>query len=77
MQGLELQGIAAVARGALQALTTSLHELPPQVTQLLATCHGLAQLGQELVGDPLDQRLFLATGGGGRGAGRRQGRGGQ
>jgi hypothetical protein len=30
--------------------------------EVLATCHGLAQLGQELVGDPLDQRLFEATG---------------
>ena len=44
--------------------------MPPALQELLATCHGLAQLGQELVGDPLDQRLFLATGGGlGGGAG--------
>ena len=30
--------------------------------EMLATCHGLAMLGQELVGDPLDQKLFEATG---------------
>lgn len=37
-------------------------ELPVAYQELLATCHGLAQLGHELVGDPLDQRLFEATG---------------
>lgn len=37
-------------------------ELPVAYQELLATCHGLAQLGRELVGDPLDQRLFEATG---------------
>lgn len=37
-------------------------ELPVPYQELLATCHGLAQLGHELVGDPLDQRLFEATG---------------
>lgn len=37
-------------------------ELPIAYQELLATCHGLAQLGSELVGDPLDQRLFEATG---------------
>lgn len=30
--------------------------------EILATCHGLAMLGEELVGDPMDQKLFQATG---------------
>jgi hypothetical protein len=37
-------------------------DMPGAFQELLATCHGLAQLGTELVGDPLDQRLFQATG---------------
>jgi cation-transporting ATPase 13A3/4/5 len=36
--------------------------LPPAFQEALATCHGLAQLDGALVGDPLDQRLFAATG---------------
>ena len=40
--------------------------LPMQQCEVLATCHGLARLGEgaggELVGDPLDQRLWEATG---------------
>jgi cation-transporting ATPase 13A3/4/5 len=35
--------------------------LPANFQELLATCHGLAQLDGELVGDPLDQRLFEST----------------
>ena len=37
-------------------------DMPGAFQELLATCHGLAQLGDELVGDPLDQRLFESTG---------------
>lgn len=36
--------------------------LPAVFQEILATCHGLAQLNGELVGDPLDQRLFSSTG---------------
>ncbi len=35
--------------------------LPAPFQEILATCHGLAQLDGELVGDPLDQRLFEST----------------
>ncbi len=35
--------------------------LPANFQEILATCHGLAQLDGELVGDPLDQRLFEST----------------
>lgn len=52
-------------------------ELPAAFQELLATCHGLAQLGAELVGDPLDQRLFQSTGGWRGGAGRGSGGRGQ
>ncbi len=36
--------------------------LSAQVQQLFAACHGLTQLGDAVVGDPLDQRLFEASG---------------
>ncbi|KIY92781.1 ATPase type 13A2 [Monoraphidium neglectum] len=35
--------------------------LPPGLPQLLASCHGLARMGETLVGDPLDQKLFAAS----------------
>ena len=73
--GLDLQGVVPAAPDASGfAPICSGGEVPGALQELLATCHGLAQLGQELVGDPLDQRLFQSTGGwvgvgGGAGAG--------
>ncbi|GLC61164.1 hypothetical protein PLESTB_001725200 [Pleodorina starrii] len=60
-QGLDLQGIVPVVGGAFHELVASVSLLPGGLTQLLASCHGLARMGEALVGDPLDQKLFLAT----------------
>lgn len=61
-QGLELQGIVPITNAALEPMTHGMDQLPPHLPVLLATCHGLAWLGDTLVGDPLDQKLFAATG---------------
>ncbi|GFR50065.1 hypothetical protein Agub_g12207, partial [Astrephomene gubernaculifera] len=60
-QGLDLQGIVPVSCGRLLSLVSAPSLLPPLLVQLLAACHGLARMGDSLVGDPLDQKLFLAT----------------
>lgn len=73
--GLDLQGVVPVTAGsgiadglkpgggpAFGPIVCSPPDMPASFQELLATCHGLAQLGAELVGDPLDQRLFEATG---------------
>ena len=36
-------------------MSSAVTELPPHLQELLASCHGLARMGKELVGDPLDQ----------------------
>ncbi|KAI3436891.1 hypothetical protein D9Q98_006299 [Chlorella vulgaris] len=61
--GLDLQGVVPVLPdGSGFAPMCGGDQLPGSFQELLATCHGLAQLGPELVGDPLDQRLFQSTG---------------
>ncbi|EFJ40236.1 hypothetical protein VOLCADRAFT_108270 [Volvox carteri f. nagariensis] len=60
-QGLDLQGIVPIVEGRLHAMVQSVSLLPLQLVELLASCHGLARMGEALVGDPLDQKLFLAT----------------
>lgn len=62
MQGLELQSIVPVSNGRFEPPNSDMQHLPPSIPQLLASCHGLAWLGDMLVGDPLDQKLFAATG---------------
>lgn len=62
VQGLELQSIVPVSNGRFEPPNTDMQQLPPSIPRLLASCHGLAWLGDILVGDPLDQKLFAATG---------------
>jgi cation-transporting ATPase 13A3/4/5 len=62
VQGLELQSVVPVSNGRFEPATTDMQHLPPSIPRLLASCHGLAWLGDMLVGDPLDQKLFAATG---------------
>ncbi len=42
-------------------MSRAMSALPPGLPQLLASCHGLARMGDTLVGDPLDQKLFAAS----------------
>ncbi|GIL93414.1 hypothetical protein Vretifemale_20808 [Volvox reticuliferus] len=60
-QGLDLQGIVTIVDGRLHGMVANMTLLPMQLVELLASCHGLARMGEALVGDPLDQKLFLAT----------------
>ncbi|GIL56505.1 hypothetical protein Vafri_11862 [Volvox africanus] len=60
-QGLDLQGIVPIVDGRLHGMVANMTFLPMQLVELLASCHGLARMGEALVGDPLDQKLFLAT----------------
>eukprot|EP00878_Enallax_costatus_P028460 GHUV01030743.1.p1 GENE.GHUV01030743.1~~GHUV01030743.1.p1 ORF type:complete len:1032 (+),score=296.88 GHUV01030743.1:1466-4561(+) len=62
VQGLELQSIVPVNNGRFEPSSTDMQQLPPDIPRLLASCHGLAWLGDTLVGDPLDQKLFAASG---------------
>ena len=52
------------AAALLGATTTSpiAAAIPFLFQEMLATCHGLAQMGTEIVGDPLDQVMFTSTG---------------
>lgn len=51
-----------VSDGGFQPISATVPKLPDLLQQLLASCHGLSLLDGALVGDPLDQRLFEATG---------------
>ena len=69
--GLDLLGMVPVdrcsdtggpsSRPVFEGLVTSMEGLRPEYQELCALCHGLARLGEQVVGDPLDQRLFAAT----------------
>lgn len=54
-QGLDLQGIVPIVDGRLHNMVGQISLLPTQLVELLASCHGLARMGESLVGDPLDQ----------------------
>ncbi len=56
-----MQGIIPVESSRFLPIHTSVPSLPMETQQLLASCHGLARMDGTLVGDPLDQKLFLAT----------------
>ena len=61
-QGLELQAVVPVVNRQFEPASRQMEQLPPCLPQLLASCHGLARMGEVLVGDPLDQKLFAASG---------------
>ncbi len=41
---------------------TDCRALPARLTQLLATCHSLTHVGDEITGDPLEVKTFAFTG---------------
>ncbi len=53
--GLELKGVVPMSESGACGEMVGTDALPPAVQEVLASCHGLALLGSELVGDPLDQ----------------------
>eukprot|EP00200_Dunaliella_tertiolecta_P004519 CAMPEP_0202343544 /NCGR_PEP_ID=MMETSP1126-20121109/3613_1 /ASSEMBLY_ACC=CAM_ASM_000457 /TAXON_ID=3047 /ORGANISM="Dunaliella tertiolecta, Strain CCMP1320" /LENGTH=1592 /DNA_ID=CAMNT_0048934615 /DNA_START=141 /DNA_END=4919 /DNA_ORIENTATION=+ len=60
--GLELGGVVPATKGSFGELVSNPCQLSPSILELFSTCHGLTQLQHQVVGDPLDQRLFEASG---------------
>ncbi|KAH7618816.1 putative Polyamine-transporting ATPase 13A3 [Nannochloris sp. 'desiccata'] len=58
---VEAPVVAPAQQPVCSDLVPGVEALPANFQEILATCHGLAQLDGELVGDPLDQRLFEST----------------
>nr|NVI71694.1 putative cation-transporting ATPase 13A1 [Cucujiformia] len=52
--------VEGVALAEKNAAVTSLSQAPTESVQILATCHSLAQLDDELVGDPLEKATLTA-----------------
>jgi cation-transporting ATPase 13A2 len=70
--GLDVLGARCMERSGdvFGELTTNVHDLPPSLPsagkadflQALATCHSLKVVNGEILGDPLDARMFEFTG---------------
>ncbi|KAF5835495.1 hypothetical protein DUNSADRAFT_7279 [Dunaliella salina] len=60
--GLELGGVVPATKGSFERPILDSSQLSPSTLELFSTCHGLTQLQHQVVGDPLDQRLFEASG---------------
>ena len=63
-EGLDLRGVVVAAEDSLLPLQTDITSLPPTSPTLLAmaTCHSLITMSGSLAGDPLDLKMFEATG---------------
>ncbi|XP_071840513.1 polyamine-transporting ATPase 13A3-like [Apostichopus japonicus] len=60
--GLDFYGIHQVIGGSLSGLLTTLQDIATgPALSVLASCHTLTHIKGELVGDPLDIKMFLAT----------------
>ena len=57
-------GVVAASDGSFEEVTRDAQELDRRraVTRVMATCHSLTIIEGQLSGDPLDQKMFEATG---------------
>ncbi|KAJ9084682.1 hypothetical protein DSO57_1021714 [Entomophthora muscae] len=60
-EGLDVLGVQA-CEGQFHSLQSDLQSTTPQLLHCLATCHSIKVVDGELLGDPLDLRMFEATG---------------
>ncbi|XP_022090337.1 probable cation-transporting ATPase 13A3 [Acanthaster planci] len=61
--GLDLLGVQMAQDGRFLPLTTSVSSFSTgPFTSTMATCHSLAVVNEELSGDPIDLKMFQATG---------------
>lgn len=67
-EGLDMWGVVPVAAGTSGPLLTTPRREPSRLPDLsdlklaMATCHSLVHIGGELLGDPLDLKMFESTG---------------
>ncbi|XP_030843077.1 probable cation-transporting ATPase 13A3 isoform X2 [Strongylocentrotus purpuratus] len=61
--GLDMLGVQETSNGGFSPMVTDVQSLPvgPFVSNM-ATCHSLTYINEEIAGDPLDAKMFEATG---------------
>ncbi|KAK0175752.1 hypothetical protein PV327_009479 [Microctonus hyperodae] len=61
--GLDMWGVVSVAEGKFQVYTKDIKTLPASnILFGMVTCHGITIIDNQLVGDPLDLKMFESTG---------------
>jgi magnesium-transporting ATPase (P-type) len=60
-EGVDVRGVLPTDEHAVGELTRA-DEAPTRLLQCLACCHGLTLVAGELIGDPLDLKMFASTG---------------
>lgn len=62
LERLDVEGIAGLGVGSERAELTPARSAPDETLSVLASCHALAQLGAEVIGDPMEQAALAAIG---------------